>query len=334
MKKRFLGGRVRVVMSSLGATLTMLVCFAAMSHAQDAGWTLTRPNGNAIDFNAVHFVDSKRGWIAGDAGLIMRTTDEGATWAIQSLPIKDTISDIHFRTKEDGCLVAGSLILCTIDGGTSWTETARFTPANFGGLAPELLSVSFADKRRGIAVGSLSRRDAVLDSLALLTDDGGATWKRIVVPTKAELIDVDFAGDEHGLIVGAGGTVLSTRDGGRTWVAQRSGTQSVLYGVESRSERMGWVVGERGTILRTVDGGETWSPVRSPVRTSLLSVRFVNSDDGFIAGRGGVILRSGDGGRTWLRQETRTTDNLYALHIAKKIGWAVGGKGSLLRYER
>lgn len=334
MNSRPCDERVRATASRIGVTLALLLCCAAMSRAQDAGWRLTRPHGNVIDFNAVHFVDSKRGWIAGDAGLVLRTTDEGTTWTVQPLPIKDSISDIYFRTKEDGCLVAGAKILCTLDDGARWAETAHLTPANFGGLAPELLSISFANKRRGIVVGSLSRRDAVLDSLVLLTEDGGVTWKRIAVPTKAELIDVDFAGDENGLIVGAGGVVLRTRDGGRTWIAQRTGTQAALYSVEYRSERIGWATGERGAILLTTDAGETWVQVRSPVRSTLLGVRFVNEDDGFIAGRGGVMLRSGDGGRTWLRQETQTTENLYALHIAKKNGWAVGGKGSLLRYER
>jgi photosystem II stability/assembly factor-like uncharacterized protein len=55
---------------------------------------------------------------------------------------------------------------------------------------------------------------------------------------------------------------------------------------------------------------------------------------GWIAGRGGVILRSGDGGRTWIQQETRTKQNLYALFVDKKNGWAVGANGTILQYER
>jgi photosystem II stability/assembly factor-like uncharacterized protein len=70
------------------------------------------------------------------------------------------------------------------------------------------------------------------------------------------------------------------------------------------------------------------------VRSTLLSVRFVNEDDGWIVGRSGTILRTEDGGQTWLQQESSTKQNLYSLHFNKKIGWAVGGDGVVLSYER
>jgi photosystem II stability/assembly factor-like uncharacterized protein len=48
-----------------------------------------------------------------------------------------------------------------------------------------------------------------------------------------------------------------------------------------------------------------------------------------------VILRSGDGGQAWVQQEgTRTKENLYALFIEKKNGWAVGSNGVVMQYER
>jgi hypothetical protein len=86
--------------------------------------------------------------------------------------------------------------------------------------------------------------------------------------------------------------------------------------------------------LRTDDGGQTWARVESPAHSTLLSVQFVSEDEGWIAGRGGVILRSGNGGRTWVEQESTTKQNLYALFINKKNGWAVGSDGLMLRYER
>jgi photosystem II stability/assembly factor-like uncharacterized protein len=65
-----------------------------------------------------------------------------------------------------------------------------------------------------------------------------------------------------------------------------------------------------------------------------LSVQFINEDDGWIIGRGGVILRSSDKGATWVEQESGTKQNLYALYFDKKLGWAVGSKGLILRYQR
>jgi photosystem II stability/assembly factor-like uncharacterized protein len=66
----------------------------------------------------------------------------------------------------------------------------------------------------------------------------------------------------------------------------------------------------------------------------LLSVEFVSDDEGWAVGRAGTILRSDDAGVSWIQQESAVKNNLYALHFNRKIGWAVGGNGMILRYER
>ena len=307
---------------------------AGAARAQD-GWASQRHGPAGKDLNAVYFSDSKRGWVGGDDGLLLRTEDGGRTWARQQVGTKEGVSDLYFRDKADGYLLASNQILVTEDGGASWRLAARFLPATFGGAAPDLYSVRFTSKRRGWVIGSLSRGDNVVDSLVVQTTDGGASWNRQRVPVSDELIHLDFDGDKRGWIVGAAGRILHTRDGGESWTLQQSRTTATLYHVEFRGDDRGWAVGERGTVLRTTNGGETWTAAaRVPVRSTLLSVKFVNDDEGWAVGRGGVILRTGDGGQTWVQQESRTRQNLYALFFDKKTGWAVGGDGLIFRYER
>ena len=315
--------------------LSALVAFGASgARAQAAGWVGEQRGQAGKDLNAVYFADSKRGWVAGDGGLVLRTTDGGRTWTPQRVESKDSINDIYFRDKEDGYLLTGDRIFSTEDGGATWRLSNRFQSVTFGGAEPELYSVRFTSKKRGWIVGSLSRGDRVIDSLVLYTTDGGTSWQRLRVPVLDELIHLDFDNDKRGWIVGAGGRILHTRDGGETWALQSSKTTATLYHVDFDGDERGWAVGERGTILRTRDGGETWEAMGAPVRSTFLSVKFVNDEEGWIVGRGGVILRSGDGGLTWLAQESRTKQNLYALFFDKKTGWAVGGDGLVLRYER
>lgn len=301
--------------------------------AQD-GWTLTRRGEEGRDLNAVFFADQKRGWIAGDNGFVSHTQDGGKTWRQQPVETNEAINDIYFRGKDEGYFLAANRIFSTRNGGEQWREIGRFSAEEFGGTELELYSIRFSGKKRGWIVGSVSRRDVVVDSLLIYTEDGGVSWLRQRVPSKEELIHADFISDQRGWAVGARGTILHTEDGGRTWTLQRSGTNATLYHVDFRDERVGWVVGERGTVLRTTDGGESWFPVAVPVRSTLLSVRLAGEDEGWIVGRGGTILRSDDGGKTWVRQESRTTQNLYALFVDKKNGWAVGGDGTVLQYER
>lgn len=329
---------------NLAAPLRLALCLlcalcaaagGAEAHAQGGvGWRAERRGEAGKDLNTVFFVDRKRGWAAGDGGVVVRTEDEGRTWARQALGSNDPVNDIYFLDKEDGYLLSGNRIYVSADGGATWRESARFAPADFGGAEPELYSVRFTSKKRGWIVGSVSRRDDVVDSLVLQTTDGGQSWNRQRVPTKSELINLDFSGDKRGWIVGASGVVLHTRDGGETWTLQRTGTPATLYSVDFRGDKKGWAVGERGVIIKTRDGGETWRVVPSPGRATLLGVRFANDEEGWAVGRNGVILRTEDEGETWLIQEGSTRRNLYGLFVDKENCWAVGGDGLVLQYVR
>jgi photosystem II stability/assembly factor-like uncharacterized protein len=254
---------------SAGAWLALLggcLLFGVAALAAQNGWKAEQRGQAGKDLNAVYFSDSKRGWAAGDDGIVMHTEDGGRTWVRQLIDTTDSVNDVYFRDKEDGYLLAGNRVFKTEDSGATWREAARFLPANFNGATPELYSVRFTGKKKGWIVGSVSRRDAVVDSLVLFTDNSGGSWQRQRVPTRGELIHLDFSGDKHGWIVGASGVILHTEDGGTTWRAQRSGTNATLYHVDFRNEDDGWTVGERGTILRTTNGGAAWSPVKAAVR--------------------------------------------------------------------
>jgi photosystem II stability/assembly factor-like uncharacterized protein len=324
---------------SVSAMIVFFVLACALSVvAQD--WRVVRraaATGANRDFNTVHFANDEHGWVAGDRGVIFHTRDGGTTWTPQTSGVTGDINDIYFRNEEDGFFLVGNRIFATTTGGAVWRERAVFVPGGFGGATPELYSITFANNRRGWIVGSVVRRDTVIDSLILSTSDGGQTWTRQTAPVREELIDLDFAGDERGWVVGSRGTILHTRDGGRSWATQGSGTNATLYGIEFRGRRNGWAVGERGTILRTENGGERWTSVPAPIPSrapTLLSVRFATDNDGIIVGRGGLILRSNDGGRSWARQETQTTNHIYALAVEGRDFWAVGGAGIVLQYER
>lgn len=332
------------VLLTLSLCLFVIVCSFAPAGAQQQppppqqgeGWRGTRHGAAGKDLNTVYFSDSKRGWMAGDGGLVFHTGDGGRSWVRQQIGTSDQINDLYFRDKEDGYLIAGNGIRITADGGRSWREARSFSPADFDGGMPELYSVRFVSKKKGWVVGSVSRREVVTDSLVLFTDDAGVSWRRQVMPTRDELIHLDFAGEKRGWIAGDKGTILATIDGGANWSKQDTNTNATLFNVDFVDDERGWAVGERGTILRTTNGGETWAAASVPElrRTTFLSVQFVNDEQGWIVGRGGVIVRSDDGGRTWVQQKSSTKQHLYDLFVSKKQNWAVGGDGIVLQYQR
>ena len=311
----------------------VVVFLALADSARAQGWIPFKINTGGNDLNTVFFLDSKRGWVGGDGGYLSHTADGGQSWVRQNVSTNAAINDIYFRDKEAGFFLAGNSIFITRDA-RNWTQSRIFLPEEFEGADVELYSVRFSSKKKGWVVGSISRRERVIDSILVYTDDGGETWRRQRAPSRVELIHIDFVSDKRGWIVGDAGTILFTRDGGASWVKQNVGVAGTLYHVDFRDDKNGWAVGERGTVLRTTNGGETWTIIPTNVNVTLLSIRFLNDDEGWAIGRSGTILRSSDEGRTWVRQESTTRQNLYSLNFNKKIGWVVGGAGVALRYER
>ncbi|MGB7068480.1 MAG: YCF48-related protein [Pyrinomonadaceae bacterium] len=287
------------------------------------------------DLVAVYFTSSERGWIAGDNGLIASTDDSGRTWKKYPLNATKGINEIYFRNNDNGYLVAGRKMFVTKDGGLSWNETIIFDPADFKDSSPEFLSIRFADKKRGVVIGSVQNRDEnVIDSLVMKTEDGGVTWQRIFVPSKKELYHLDFVGESRCWIVGDGGLILASVDGGSTFQVQRSGTGRSLYNVDFRDQDKGYAVGSKGVILRTENGGRGWESVTTGYADSLMRVDFADDKNGWIVGYHGMILRSSDRGRTWSKQNGKTVENLYGLFMDRKFGWAVGAKGTMIEYRK
>ena len=313
-------------------TLLPFLFFAGSGSGQ--AWK-QHPTGARGDLVAIHFTSSTTGFIAGDGGYLASTTDGGRTWRPYPLNTNENINEIYFRNDENGYLVAGRKLFITSDGGNSWRETSIFRANDFRGNTPILLSIRFADRKRGLTVGSvLNVKGNVIDSLVMRTVDGGATWQRVIVPSKLELFHLDFDGSSRGWIVGDKGLIIATTDGGDTWAVQRSGTTSALYNVDFRDEDVGYAVGEAGTILRTANGGRVWERVQSAFPGTFMRVDFPDDKNGWIVGHRGMILRSSDKGLTWVRMESGTNKNLYGLYIEKKYGWAVGAGGLAVEYLR
>ena len=315
----------------------LLICltfFAAQAFYAQSSWK-TIKSSTVDDLVAVYFTSAERGFVAGDKGYFAQTTDGGRTWTKQFVYTEEDINEIYFRNDNNGYVVAGKKMFLTDDGGRSWREIKIYDPKNFRNTTPEFLSVRFADKKRGLIVGSLlNKEEEVVDSLVMRTEDGGETWSRIVVPSKLELFHLDFVNSSRGWIVGDKGLILTTDDGGINWRKQTSGTANTLYNVDFRDSSEGYAVGAKGTILRTENGGEIWETVKTNFPNTFLRVDFADDKNGWISGYGGTILRSSDKGRTWIKQESQTSANLYGLFMTKKYGYAVGADGTILSVQK
>ena len=136
----------------------------------------------------------------------------------------------------------------------------------------------------------------------LLSDDQGASWKQVVVPTTALLTGVAFADAQLGLAVGHDSTILRTTDGGLKWerVHVDREADAPLFDVFFVDATRAFAVGAYGSFLESADGGTTWAP--RPITESDAHYHHLSraaSGVLYLAGEGGLLLRSDDAGDTW-----------------------------------
>lgn len=192
-----------------------------------------------------------------------------------------------------------------------------------------LSSVTFADARRGWAVGGNIAGFGVI----LATSDGGAHWQAQRSGTDSGLSSVTFHGANNGWAVGGAGTILRTSDAGAHWRVQRSGTLYNLNSVTFADVTHGWAVGDEGVIISTSDGGQSWTPQTSGLghKSFLRCVTFVDIAHGWAVGDDGIILATSDAGAHWTAQRSGTTRPLDSVCFYDAAhGWAVGSNGTIV----
>ena len=104
-------------------------------------------------------------------------------------------------------------------------------------------------------------------STVLRTDDGGATWQRVIItPDRVDFRDVDAidARIAYALSIGNGAAsrIYKTADGGATWTAQFLNKDEAVFldamtfSDEQHGIVMGDSIGGKFLVMRTDDGGK------------------------------------------------------------------------------
>src|SRR5436305_10551406 len=98
--------------------------------AADAGarwvWQNPLPQGNTL--YGVSFTDANTGTATGDNGTIVRTTDGGNSWVIQSSGSTNALYGVSFTDVNHGTAVGASgTVLKTTDGGNTWVAQTSGT---------------------------------------------------------------------------------------------------------------------------------------------------------------------------------------------------------------
>lgn len=245
--------QVSFLSPTLGWGLTDKIVYGT----EDGGRVWARQYKGDASLNSLFVLDESFGWVLGDNGTILHTSQGGYrqeldsgqledTWIPQNSSTDENLIDAAFIDAQTGWVVGeNSTIIHTVNGGAEWVAQSSNTGSRIS-------AVAFSDSRSGWVIGN--------NGMILGTTDGGQSWLPRISGTGKKLNDIAVSGPVI-WVVGDGGTILNSRDGGHTWSA-RPGPNNLgnnLNRVAFENGDNGIIVGDGGLVLATGDGGATWS---------------------------------------------------------------------------
>lgn len=263
------------------------------------------------ELNDVFMVNQDIGWIVGNKGIILYTSDGGLNWVKKYSQFNYDLLKVFFIDQTKGWIgTANGRILITTNGGNDWTEVV---------ISPDFTyfdAIYFSTHDVGHI--SIGKYKAVY---IMRTTDGGFTWTKkdslVSATTASRWYDVDFYDENLGVIVGDKKDAQRyTTDGGQTWLKSTPINDNFF-----RDQRtVHWLnstdvisLGEGNEfwgvvtpIYKSTDGGKNWikkTQYPQPTYDRVRDAYFKNSSEGIAVGSNGFsfayITRTTDGGETW-----------------------------------
>jgi len=219
----------------------------------------------------------------GNGSNIIRSTDNGNTWAVYDQSGSVYWQDIETTGTKVRAVGEGGTLRESTNSGLTWSQRNLEITDTFYDIE--------TSSERGYIVGTNGR----IMYYGFNTD----TWHSATSSTTLALYGVQDRGDGTAWVVGSEGILLKTIDSGITWTNKGKAADTDLHAVWFTTSSSGYVVGKNGTIRKTTDSGYSWATV-SVIGLSTQKLYDIEAigDDIVIVGDK-IIVRSQDGGKTW-----------------------------------
>lgn len=322
-------------------TVVAAILFFALPLFSQNTWT-KQYSGYSENFKTVVFTDSVYGWIAGDSGLIINTTNSGSNWATQVRNPNDYLVDIFFLNRQFGWSIAWrvsgasihSIIYTTTNGGSNWASYI------YNDTTTLLNTIHFINPNTGFIGCTYT-----LNKTILRTTNGGVNWFPANVDTnfasnfpvkKFKFMDAN-TGFAVGGYLDICGVVWKTTDGGNSWSSTTIGGEpynSIQFPNSNTVVISGGDYEYGVSVNYSSDRGENWNYFFTGYFGIGYSLAFRTSTEGWItAGFSRMFLKSTDGGAGWFNVDTPDSTSVYSLTFTnQRTGWAVGDNGTILKF--
>ncbi len=305
----------------------LLFLFTLNNVYSQSGWVWQNPlpQGNTLNDNC--FINENTGFLVGNRGVVVTTTNSGINWQTMYLPTTQNLNAVKFIDLNTGYIVGdSSKIFMSINGGLNWNKI------NYSGNS-KFNDINFYNNNNGLITGS---------NFILKTTNSGQNWVNILTLSSGyNLKKISYLDSNIIFVVGQkyiGGlpgyyrsVLLKSTNSGLNWTETNLNTGS-LYSITCISRNNIICTGE-SSIFKSTDEGMSWTNRVSSVFAILLDVNFFDLNNGIVIGHdpNGRILRTNNGGDTWYDVLTFGFEPYSVCKSSISDGFIVGENGSIFK---
>ncbi len=289
------------------------------------------------------FTDSLYGWVIGDSGTIVHTTNSGDNWTLQTSGVNTfELTDIFMLDRNIGWIVyvntlnLRTFILSSTNGGLNWVSTS------FQDTSSILEHIYFINPSTGFLTGYSAK--------IFKTTNGGLNWGETRFDTSGCFYllpkrDIYFINAQTGYSCGGvldfQGVILKTTDGGSNWsslcVSPEPLNEIKYYGGNNV-----YVIGgdyDLGSMfIRSTNMGTSWQYDTTGCFGNATGFSFRTPKEVWSAlsfnNKFAVNLDSMKPGSNWQCINTPSNAGIYDVEFMTPTkGWAVGNNGVIFKYN-
>ena len=258
----------------------------------------------SVNLTGVQFVNNSLAFVVGHDGVVLKSTDAGASWTkvFDGIKANEQVVAAAKKKMDDMQSRFDAASPAEQDKMNDALEAATFAfedaeaGARFGPARP-MLDVWFKDENTGWVVGSYGQ--------IFETKDSGTTWTLIA----NRLDNPDFRhynglyGDETGLMLisGEAGRVYISNDFGATWTRSDTGYNGHFYGTavlrNDEGQPIVFAYGFGGNVYRLGAGASAWWQLQSPSKESFVQGLTLGKTVLFVDQKGRLV-RTDESGTT------------------------------------